>query len=100
LFEARACLEKLNAGGYDPDDDPDGTCDALLDRVRAAELELICLPAALGYQLINKFEVLETMISERERNGCPFDNRHMLMLASVKADLYEFEIGDRKGGKE
>jgi hypothetical protein len=37
---------------------------------------------------------------ERERNGCPFDNRHMLMLASVKADLYEFEIGDRKGGKE
>jgi hypothetical protein len=100
LFEARACLERLNAGGYDPDDDPDGTCDALLDRVRTAELELICLPAALGYQLINKFEVLETMISERERNGQPFDNRHMLMLASVKADLYEFKIGDRKGGKE
>jgi hypothetical protein len=96
LFEARACLEKLNAGGYDPDDDPDGTCDALLDRLRAAELQLASLPAALGYQLVNKFEVLETMISERERNGRPFDNRHMLMLASVKGDLYDFRIEGRK----
>ncbi len=92
LFEARAGVEKLNAGGYDPDDDPDGICDALVARVATAELQLACLPAMLSHQLVNKFETLETMISERERNGRPLDNRHMLMLASVKADLYQFRF--------
>jgi hypothetical protein len=54
LFEARASMEKLNAGGYDSDDDPDGVCDALVDRVRTAELQLVTLPAILSYQLVNK----------------------------------------------
>jgi hypothetical protein len=96
LFEARADIQKLNAGGYGSDDDSDDVCDALIDRVRAAELQLICLPAIRPHQLVNKFEVLETMISERERNGRPFDSRHMLMLASVKADFYHFRIEGRK----
>jgi hypothetical protein len=92
LFEARAGVEKLNAGGYGLDDDSDDVCDALNDRVRTAELQLACLPAILPHQLVNKFETLETMISQRERIGRPFDNRHMLMLASVKADLYQFRF--------
>jgi hypothetical protein len=96
LFEARAAIEKLNAGGYAAADDPDGICDALLERVRAAELQLASLPAILPHQLVNKFETLETMISDRERDGQPFDNRHMLMLASVKADLYHFRIEGRE----
>jgi hypothetical protein len=96
LFEARAGIEKLNAGGYAAADDPDGVCDALNERVRTAELQLVSLPAFLFYQLVNKFETLERMISERERNGRPLDNRHMLMLASVKANLYHFRIEGRK----
>jgi hypothetical protein len=32
------------------------------------------------------------MISQRERDGYPNDNRHMLMLSSVKADLYRFRL--------
>jgi hypothetical protein len=92
LFEARAGVEKLNAGGYGLDDDSDDVCDALNERVRTAELQLACLPAILPHQFVNKFETLETMISQRERIGCPFDNRHMLMLASVKADLYQFRF--------
>jgi hypothetical protein len=96
LFEARASIEKLNADGYAAGDDPDGLCDALLEHIRMAELQLASLPAMLPHQLISKFETLEAMISQRERDGCPFDNRHMLMLASVKADLYNFRIEGRR----
>jgi hypothetical protein len=95
---ARAENAKQNAGGYahlgSADEDANGS--RILDRVIAAEHRLIFLPAIRGTHLIEKFEVLETMVSERERDGYPNDNRHMLMLSSVKADLYRFEIGERK----
>jgi hypothetical protein len=95
-FEALASEAKVNAGGYAGADDPDAVIDAAIDRVQAAEHQLTVLPAILPYQLVNKFEVLETMISKRERDGYPADGRHMLMLSSVKADLYRFRIGRRE----
>jgi hypothetical protein len=56
------------------------------------------LPAGYPpHQLVDKFEILETMICQRERNGRPADNRHVLMLTSVKADLYRFRIEQREG---
>jgi hypothetical protein len=48
-------------------------------------------PAGLPCQVAQKFDVLETLISDRERDGCPRDHRHPAMLASVKADLYRFQ---------
>jgi hypothetical protein len=32
------------------------------------------------------------MLSDREQNGRPNDNRHMLMFASVKGDLWRFNL--------
>jgi hypothetical protein len=92
-FEALAIEAKLNAGGYAAAEDPDGAIDAVLGRLQAAEHRLAFLPAILPYQLVNKFEVLETMISKRERDGYPADSRHLLMLTSVKADLYRLREG-------
>jgi hypothetical protein len=86
-FEVCAIEAKLNAGA----NYPDAVCDRILERIQSAEHRLAVLPAIHPYQLIDKFEVLETMISKRERAGRPADNRHMLMLMSVKADLYQFE---------
>jgi hypothetical protein len=91
-FEARATEAKLNAGGHADADDPDAAIDVVLERLQAAEHQLTCLPAILPHQLVDKFEILETMICQRERNGRPADNRHMLMLTSVKADLYRFRM--------
>lgn len=95
-FEALAIEAKLNGGGYAAAEDPDGAIDAVLDRLRTAEHQLAFTPAAFPYQLINKFEVLETMICRRERDGRPSDSRHMIMLSSVKADLYRFRIEQRE----
>jgi hypothetical protein len=96
-LEARADIEKLNARGYVSDEearneDPDAVCERIMDRLSAAERQLVFQPVTLAYQLIQKFGTLQTMMSDRERDGCPNDNRHMLMLASVKADLCRFRF--------
>jgi hypothetical protein len=95
-FAARARQEELNADHEDLDSaEKDREVSVTIDRVSKAELKLACTPAALPAQFVRKFEALETMISERERDGRPADNRHGLMLASVKADLYRFSLEPR-----
>jgi hypothetical protein len=93
-LDARASVAKLNCKGYAlPDvEDPDAVMDRTIERVRAAEHRLAFVPAILSYQLVEKFEALAAMMSDRERDGRPNDNRHMLMLASVKGDLYRFRF--------
>lgn len=96
-MEACADLAKLNAGGYEqvPVDEADAFTNRLNERKREAEHRLITTPAILPYQFVQKFEALELMVADRERDGYPTDNRHMAMLASVKADLYRFDIGPK-----
>jgi hypothetical protein len=93
-LDARASVAKLNCKGYAlPDvENPDAVMDRTIGRVRAAEHRLAFVPAILSYQLVEKFEALAAMMSDRERDGRPNDNRHMLMLASVKGDLYRFRF--------
>ena len=99
-MEACADLAKLNAGGYEhvqeDEDETEALTGRLSDRKREAECRLITTPAILSCQLIEKFEVMEWMVAGRERDGYPTDNRYMAMLASVKADLYRFEIGRKR----
>jgi hypothetical protein len=96
---ARAENAKQNAGGYAHlgEEEEEANGGRIINRVTAAEHRLAFLPAVRGVQLIEKFEALESMISDREREGYPADSRHMLMLSSVKADLYHFRLERRKG---
>lgn len=93
---ARAEQAKLNADTEDADSDAkDAAASANLDRVQQAEHQLAFTPAAQAAQFVSKFEALETMIADRERDGRPADHRHMIMVASVKADLYRFSLKPR-----
>jgi len=56
--------------------------------------KLVLLPASTGRRLKQKFSVLERMICNGEDEGYPTDNRHLLMLASVKADLWSMNYRD------
>jgi hypothetical protein len=95
-LDARANVAKMDAKGYDAADLEDAVADQIMARLRTAEHRLAFVPAILPYQMIEKFETLEAMISQRERDGYPKDNRHMLMLSSVKADLYRFRLERRQ----
>lgn len=92
-MDARAERAKRDDPGRFEDmagDDEDRKTLDILHRLEEAEHKLITTPAELPFQLEQKFEVMESMISERERDGRPTDNRHMLMITSFKADLYRF----------
>jgi hypothetical protein len=82
-FAAQATMDGVGGAS-----DEEG--DAIIERLAAAERKLAGTPAALENQLVTKFEILEHMLSMREHNGPPYDGRHMLMLASIKLDLYRF----------
>jgi hypothetical protein len=93
--EATAAIAKIEGFGSESDEQSDEQMNAAIERLAVAERRLTTTPAALGHQLVTKFEILECMLSERERDGPPNDNRHMLMLAAVKADFYHFEMTHR-----
>jgi hypothetical protein len=91
-LEARAESAKEDTGAYGdlPNDEIVAISERNLDRRTAADHRLIRTPTAVGFQIVQKFEALEIMVSEREHDGRPTDNRHLLMLASFKGDLYRF----------
>jgi hypothetical protein len=83
-MEATATVAKMDAGSSGWGDEE---ADAAIDRLAAAERQLIFTAAIGGPQLLAKLEVLEMMLSDREQAGRTYENRHMLMFTSVKADL-------------
>ncbi len=88
---ARAEMAKLGVDIYHPraptEEDEDRLVDEVDARITAAEHRLIQARVTLGWQLLEKFEVLQAMILQSERDGAPADDRHLLMLASFHADL-------------
>jgi hypothetical protein len=84
-MEATATVSKMDAGSISGMEDEEAN--AACDRLAAAERQLIFTAAVHGPQLLAKLEVLEKMLSDREQAGRTYDNRHMLMFTSVKADL-------------
>jgi hypothetical protein len=83
-MEATATVAKMDAGSGGMEDEE---ADAAVERLAASERQLIFTPASCGPQMLAKFEVLEKMLSDRDHNGRTYENRHMLMFTSVKADL-------------
>src|ERR1700754_3664332 len=61
-------------------------------RVVEAEHCLIRARVTMGWQLLEKFEVLRSMILQIERDGTPADGRHLLMLASFQTDLMGYKF--------
>jgi len=97
-LEACAAAAKENANAYeDSEDGGDARAregararESASDRLRRAQHALILTPPELGSQLVQKFEALEAIVWDGAYNGWPADNRHLLMLTAVKADLYRF----------
>jgi hypothetical protein len=90
---ARAAMAKcsINVNATDPTtEDQDEQYGKVNDFLTAAEHRLIEAQATVGWQLLQKFEALQTMLLEREREGRPSDDRHLKMLASFHLDLMQF----------
>jgi hypothetical protein len=79
-------------GSAPPPEDADEQIEKANDRVTAAEHRLIQAPVTIGWQLLQKFEVLQAIILERERDGEPADGRHLMMLASFHLDLMQLKF--------
>jgi hypothetical protein len=59
---------------------------------------MIAARPTVGWQRLEKFEVLRFMLRETEIAGAPADRRDRLMFASFGADLMEWTRPGRGGG--
>jgi hypothetical protein len=92
---ARAAMAKCSIEVYATDptpEDQDAQYGKVNDVLTAAEHRLIDAQATEGWQLLQKFEALQTMLLDREREGRPSDDRHLKMLASFHLDLMHFRL--------
>jgi hypothetical protein len=80
------------------DDDSDALMDAKQDALDEAAREFLAMPAFLDWMIWKKWEVLEFDLNEDVFAGKHADNRTVVALASIKADLMSLGIG--KGGDQ
>ena len=73
-------------------DIPDDECDRALHRMQNAGERLATTPAVRSFQVFQKFAALEALIADSEIEGNHNARRHLLMLASLKADLLHFDL--------
>lgn len=85
----------LRGQSEDPagDDETDEVATARADRVDELARLITTTPAALPYLVFDKIEVLENALG-----GCDgtawSDNREIVMLAGIKADLLRFKLAE------
>jgi hypothetical protein len=91
MLQAAAALANAECSHAETEAEEE-TLTQVLERLANAERQLVLMPASTGIQLKQKFELLEKMICHAEHAGAPSDHRHLLMLASVKADLLNMDI--------
>jgi hypothetical protein len=90
---AQAAKQNVDIHGSEPlPEDVDEQTDKISDRVTAAEHPMIQARTTVGWQLLQKFEVLQAMLRERETAGAPVDGRHLLMLESFHIDLMDWKL--------
>jgi hypothetical protein len=87
-LEARASL--ANPAG----DNSDDVMDAKQDDVDEAGRQLLSAPAVLNWMVWMKWEVLEFCINQDTMDGKHIDNRSVVALATIKADLMRFGVGN------
>jgi hypothetical protein len=78
---------------YNPDEAP-SSMGSRLDRVSEAATVLLVTPSALPWMVWQKWEVLDDYLDTEKRDGVFSDNRTVVALACIKADLMRFGIAD------
>jgi hypothetical protein len=63
-----------------------------LSSERSAARDLLVTPATLPWMIWQKWEVLDDYLDTEKRDGVFSDNRTIVALACVKADLMRFRI--------
>jgi hypothetical protein len=76
----------------EPVDRSDEENDRLGDRENELARFLTATPAPVAWIVFRKIEILEDALSEEGTNWT--DNREVVMLAGIKADLLRFNIND------
>jgi hypothetical protein len=89
-LEARALL--ANPDG----DDADAVKDAQQDAVDKAGRQLLAMPAFLDWMIWKKWEVLDLYLDADIVGGAHVDNRTVVALACIKADLMRLGIGKQE----
>jgi hypothetical protein len=81
------------AACIDPDlPNYDDALDARLDAWTDSERLLLTTPAPSPYGVMRKFEVLDFMVQTEIVDGRSADNRLMLAVAAIKADVMRFGL--------
>ena len=83
------------AAAYDPDAPNDRT-PGLMDKCTAAERALMTAVAPLPWAVFYKWELLDYMLASEAEDGRYTDNRVIVALASIKADVLRFGLKDRE----
>jgi hypothetical protein len=65
-----------------------------LDRISEAATALLVTPSTLPWMIWQKWEVLDHYLDTEKRDGAFSDNRTVVALACIKADLMRFRIVD------
>ena len=87
----------LNARAIEADaskDDTDEVSDSRTDATDEAARQLLAMPAFLDWMIWKKWEVLELYIGTDAADGGHTDNRTVMALGCIKADLLRLGIGD------
>jgi hypothetical protein len=81
------------AAAYDPDA-PDDRKPGLMDKCNEAEKALMTAVAPLPWAVFHKWELLDYMVTDEAEAGRYTDNRVIVALASIKADVLRFGLKD------
>jgi hypothetical protein len=81
------------AAKYDPDAPEDQrTTNDRSERYEAAEAALMTAPAPLPYAVFYKWELLDYLMTDAAESGRCTNNRELVALASIKADVIRFGL--------
>jgi len=87
---ARAALSNPDL----PEDDV--SANARSRKLDEAERALLTTPAPLPCGVWMKWEVLDQIMTNEAESGANTDNRVLVAVASIKADVLRFGLGDRE----
>ena len=77
-----------------PEDDV--SANARARKLDEAERALLTTPAPLPWGVWMKWEVLDQIMTNEAESGANTDNRVILAVAAIKADVLRFGLGDRE----
>jgi hypothetical protein len=89
-LEARTELEGLGIDKKHTDVDKEIL--KALDRIQAAETQLIGARPIRQHQVFQKLEVIEHAVLQTVLQGSPIDRRHIALVAAIKVDLLMFTL--------